>query len=83
MALPIASAQSTVMVAMPSGASVGPSAFPGFSPANVTVVIGVNNTVTWTNDDSADHTVYSTSIPTGASAFSDGENPSGFQPMVS
>jgi len=69
MALPIASAQTTVMVTIPSGASIGQSAAPGFSPANVTVVIGVNNTVTWTNDDTADHTVYSTSVPTGASAF--------------
>jgi plastocyanin len=28
-----------------------------FTPQNVTVVIGVNNTVQWTNDDTADHTV--------------------------
>ncbi|MHB8566496.1 MAG: cupredoxin domain-containing protein [Nitrososphaerales archaeon] len=30
---------------------------PGFTPATITVVIGVNNTVTWTNNDSAPHTV--------------------------
>lgn len=29
----------------------------GYSPDNVTVVIGVNNTVTWTNNDSSIHTV--------------------------
>jgi len=31
----------------------------------MTVVIGVNNSVTWTNDDSAAHTVTSTSAPAG------------------
>lgn len=29
---------------------------PGFSPATTTVVIGVNNTVTWLNNDTATHT---------------------------
>jgi plastocyanin len=29
----------------------------GYAPDNLTVVIGVNNTVTWTNDDSSIHTV--------------------------
>ena len=28
-----------------------------YSPANITVVIGVNNTVMWTNHDSTEHTV--------------------------
>jgi nitrite reductase (NO-forming) len=28
-----------------------------YSPTNITVVIGVNNTVTWVNDDNAAHTV--------------------------
>ena len=31
----------------------------GFSPASITVVIGVNNTVVWTNTGAADHTVTS------------------------
>ena len=31
-----------------------------FSPTTVTVVIGVNNTIVWTNDDSAEHTVTAT-----------------------
>jgi plastocyanin len=69
LALPLASAQSTVVVQMPAGASVGPTAAPGYAPQNVTVVIGVNNTVTWTNNDTADHTVTSLSVPPGASAF--------------
>ena len=68
--LPPASAQATVAVSIPSGAGLGASSAPGFSPANVTVVIGVNNTVTWTNNDSGVlHTVYSTSVPAGTGAF--------------
>jgi plastocyanin len=69
MILPAASAASTTMVTIPPGSSVGQSAFPAYSPANMTVVIGVNNTVTWTNNDTAIHTVYSTSVPATASAF--------------
>lgn len=30
---------------------------PGFTPSVITVVIGINNTVVWTNDDSFPHTV--------------------------
>jgi plastocyanin len=71
-AFPFANAQSTVSVAILSGASGGPS-HPGFSPDSITVVIGVNNTVTWINDDSVDHTVTSLSVPVGATAFDSGE----------
>ncbi len=39
-----------------AGASTN-SASLGYSPSNITVVIGVNNTVIWTNGDSAPHTV--------------------------
>ncbi len=35
----------------------------GFQPATVTVVLGVNSTVVWTNDDTAVHTVTSSSGP--------------------
>jgi plastocyanin len=38
---------------------------PGYKPDAITVVVGVNNTVTWTNDDSAAHTVTLTSGPAG------------------
>lgn len=76
MALPAASAQSTVTVSMPIGAGVGPSAAPGYSPGNITVVIGVNNTVVWTNNDTnnggTDHTVTSKSVPAGAASFDSG-----------
>jgi plastocyanin len=40
---------------------------PGYTPDVITLVIGINNTVTWTNNDSAHHTVTSTSAPSGAS----------------
>jgi plastocyanin len=45
---------------------------PGYSPDNVTLVIGVNNTVTWTNHDSAAHTVTSSIYP--ACGFFDSGN---------
>jgi plastocyanin len=70
-ALPLANAQTTVSVSIPSGADVN-TAPPGYSPGNVTVVLGVNNTVVWTNNDASDHTVTSTSIPAGATAFDSG-----------
>jgi len=38
------------------GAAGNPNS-PGFSPSTITVVIGVNNTVVWNNDDSVPHTV--------------------------
>jgi plastocyanin len=40
-----------------------------FSPQNATVVIGVNNTLIWTNDDTSAHTVTSVSVPAGAATF--------------
>jgi len=62
MAHPVGGVQ-PVMVSIPSGASLaGP---PGYSPATVTVVIGVNNTVTWTNSDTAHHTVTPGNEPAG------------------
>jgi plastocyanin len=75
-ALPAANAQSTVVVTIPVGAGVGASAAPGYAPENVTVVIGVNNTVEWTNLDTnnggTDHTVTSQSVPSGAASFDSG-----------
>lgn len=47
--------------------SVYASNAPGYRPDTVTLVIGVNNTVAWTNIDSTGHTVTSTSAPSGAS----------------
>jgi len=67
-ASPFASAQSAVMVTIPTGAAT-PSGAPGFSPDAVTVVIGVNNTVVWVNNDTIgggiSHTVTPIGEPTG------------------
>jgi plastocyanin len=41
-------------------------------PDPVTVVIGVNNTLTWTNNDSSPHTVTSVTVPAGAATFNSG-----------
>jgi plastocyanin len=69
MALPMASAQSTVAVSIPSGSGSGQSAGPSYTPNSVTVVMGVNNTVMWTNADTAGagtaHTVVPSTQPTG------------------
>jgi plastocyanin len=40
-----------------------------FAPQNATVLIGVNNTLFWTNDDTSPHTVTSVSVPAGADSF--------------
>ena len=51
-----------VNVTIPAGAGVPPAGSPaqfGFSPLSLTVVIGVNNTVNWVNDDTAPHTATS------------------------
>jgi plastocyanin len=62
-------------IIMPSGAADDQL---NFSPANVTVVIGINNTVTWTNTDTVGHTVVSSTVPVGAQSFSsDIINPGG------
>lgn len=76
MALPLANAQSTVVVSIPSGTGAGASAAPGYSPDTITVVIGVNNTVVWTNNDTTgagtSHTVVPTTQPAGGSMPSTG-----------
>jgi hypothetical protein len=46
---------------------------PGFHyPFNFTVVIGINNTIEWINDDSIAHTVTSLQVPSGAGPFNSG-----------
>jgi plastocyanin len=57
---------SAVQLSINSGASNSANA-PGYSPDSVIVVIGKNSTVTWTNRDSAHHTVTTSSAPQGAS----------------
>lgn len=46
----------TVRVSIPLGSATNTGSV-GYSPATITVVIGVNNTVVWTNSDNAPHTV--------------------------
>jgi plastocyanin len=60
---------------MYSGAANSSNA-PGYRLDNITLVIGINNTVNWTNDDSAAHTVTSTSAPS-CGAFDSGNMNSG------
>ncbi|MDA4111639.1 MAG: cupredoxin domain-containing protein [Thaumarchaeota archaeon] len=57
------------LVILPGSANpTGPAADQiTFSPKHVTVIIGQNNTVQWTNEDAADHTV--TSVPGDPAAF--------------
>lgn len=62
---------SALPISIPKGSGL-PSGAPGYAPDNITLVIGVNNTVTWTNNDTVAHTVTSTSVPSGASAFNSG-----------
>jgi len=49
----------SVGVAINSGSALNTTST-YFSPSTITVVIGVNSTVIWTNDDSAEHTVTAT-----------------------
>jgi predicted lipoprotein with Yx(FWY)xxD motif len=69
-------AAAAVKVSLASGASVN-QASPGYSPAMVTVVRGVNASVTWTNNDTTTHTVTSMSVPAGAQSFASGNLNSG------
>jgi plastocyanin len=58
------SGQTPVRVSIYNG-SANSANPPGYTPDTITLVVGVNNTVTWTNNDSVHHTVTSTSAPTG------------------
>jgi len=64
---------STINIASGTGASNGAL---NFSPQNIKVIVGVNNTVSWANNDSAQHTITFTSAPSGVStsALSDPNN---------
>ena len=57
-----------VQVIMPSGVSVEHNL--NFQPSSMTLIVGKNNTVTWTNKDGADHTVTFTSGPSGVTLAS-------------
>jgi len=55
-----------------NGYTSGSKTLYGYSPLTVTVVIGKNNTVVWTNMDTAFHTATSVSAPSGSSGFDTG-----------
>ncbi|MGI0091785.1 MAG: cupredoxin domain-containing protein [Nitrososphaerales archaeon] len=65
------------LITIPRGSAVPPSRFNVTQlltgaykyPYNFTVVIGVNNTVTWMNNDTVSHTVSSFIVPSGAQSF--------------
>jgi len=57
---------SAIFVSITNGAG-NPANPPGYAPDVITVVVGVNNTVTWTNNDSVPHTVTSASGPSSGS----------------
>jgi plastocyanin len=62
-------------ISIPKGAGGNSSStapISGYRPGNVTIVIGTNNTLTWTNDDISPHTVTSVSVPGGAATFNSG-----------
>ena len=54
-------------VIIPKG--VGANQTLNFQPSKITVVIGVNNTIEWIQQDSTPHNVVSSSIPSGAQSF--------------
>jgi plastocyanin len=57
------------LVIIPSGVASNPSL--DFTPPDIHVIIGVNNTITWLNQDkTSQHTVVSQSSPAGARPFS-------------
>ena len=53
---PVSSGTSGVSVSIIKGSGINQSS-PGYSPTAITVVIGVNSTITWSNDDIPPHTV--------------------------
>lgn len=75
-----AAASHVTVIVIPQGAAQPP---PDFNvtellthnyayPVNITVVVGVNNTIEWLNHDGTDHTVESFSVPANATGFSSG-----------
>jgi len=60
----------SVKVILPNGVGTNPTL--NFRPAKLVLVIGVNSTIQWVNQDSMPHTVTSISLPAGAKAFDSG-----------
>jgi plastocyanin len=57
-----------VQVIMPNGVNLNHAL--NFEPSAIVLVIGVNNSVTWMNQDTTDHTVTFTVVPSGVTASS-------------
>jgi plastocyanin len=55
-----------VKVIIPSGINLNHAL--NFQPATIVLVIGVNNSVTWVNQDTTDHTATFTTVPSGVTA---------------
>ena len=68
------------VISIPKGSFAQPAGFSGQSflagtyryPFNFTVILGVNNTLEWVNNDGVAHTVTAFIVPQGASAFNSG-----------
>ena len=66
---PLSISQVTVLIP----ADVGTNKSLNFEPATITVVVGVNNTIVWVDQDSsASHTVTALSVPAGATKLDSG-----------
>ncbi len=65
---PQALASATVYIVAPAGAGISEL---NFAPANIVLVIGVNNTLVMKNEDTADHTI--TSNPGDSFSFDTGD----------
>ena len=60
----------TVMIVLP--VDVGSNESLNFTPSNIKVVIGVNNTIVWNDLDYIQHTVQSIKLPAGAKGWNSG-----------
>jgi Copper binding proteins, plastocyanin/azurin family len=71
---------SVTVISIPKGSYIHPAGFNVTQlltntytyPFNVTVTIGVNNTIRWVNDDTVDHTVSAFTAPVGGLMFNSG-----------
>jgi plastocyanin len=72
-----AASGAAVKIIIPSGVNLNHAL--NFQPSTLTLVIGVNNTVSWVNQDSTDHTATFSVVPSGvkASSISAGDIPPG------
>ena len=65
-----ASNQAGAVIVIPPG--VGSNQSQTYEPASITVVVGVNNTLVWNQNDPIPHTVTSVRVPGGVDSFDSG-----------